>query len=119
MNEHMEAVREQILATAVVGIPNKDGDTPLPLAAANDHTETTVAVLQLGANVTEEEQSLGGYATAVRAAKGGHANTDSGFLNVEANIKEHNSDGDTPLLLALKRGHFLYSPRSDPGQCTS
>jgi ankyrin repeat protein len=105
---------------------NKDGETPLTLAAKKGHKEVVELLLDHVANVskidkndktsltlaakkghTEEvnKPNKSGDTLLILAVKGGHKEVVELLLNRGADVNKPNKDGYTPLILAAARGH--------------
>ena len=104
----MPKLRHLIESGADVNMPNRLGVTPLLAAAFDGRLEAVRALLERGAKVNVVPDGLREWAaSASRAPMGQH------------NIMESASRGDTPLLIATRRGHtevvrFLLAQQANP-----
>ena len=86
--------------TIAVDMRNKNGDTPLHVAAAHGKTQTVCELITCGASV--ELQNNQGNTALLLAVKNGYSSTVSYLIEIGASTEVHNNDGDTPLRLALE-----------------
>lgn len=88
-----------------VDTPDHHGNTPLMYACDNGQFETTVLLLQSGANVNQ--RSKHGYTSLMFASWKGHSSIVSLLIKHGADVKASNLNKDTALHFAARSGHTM------------
>ncbi|XP_066994986.2 uncharacterized protein [Anabrus simplex] len=90
-------------STANLNVSTNDGSTPLILAASKGHTDTIVALINLGADVNISR--VDGASALHLAAENGHHHTVKYLIKYGANVNKGDNEGSSPLILAAKSGY--------------
>jgi len=97
---HVEVIKALIDAGADINQPNKYGNTPFQLAARYNELEVVEALLQGKVNLNAKNSKTG--LTALHeAAATAHLEVIKALIAAEADIKQTDSDGNTPLHIAV------------------
>ncbi len=81
----------------------KDGWTPLMLAARNGHAEIAKLLIEANADVYAKNQN--GFTPLMFAAEDGHAEIVKLLIKAKADVNAKNQNGVTPLMLAAASSH--------------
>lgn len=108
-NGHKEILLQLVTASADVNATTTDGYTALYYAAGSNHADLVTMLMAAGAN---PELTAGRYQwTAVhKAAQEGNYKVLENLLQYGANANARDTDGDTPMDLAMRKG-YTESPR--------
>ncbi|MGB2247616.1 MAG: ankyrin repeat domain-containing protein [Alcanivorax sediminis] len=103
-NGHKEILLQLITAGADVNVTTTDGYTALYYAAGSNHPDLVTMLMAAGAN---PEQGAGRYRwTPVhKAAQEGNYKVLENLLKYGANANARDTDGDTPMDLAMRKGY--------------
>ena len=101
-NASLDKIKEIVDKGADVNTKNKDGDTPLNLAARNGRIDIIQYLSTKGSDVNEPNEN--GYAPLIWAALNGQTETIEYLESKGAEINQKNNYGSNPLMLAAWNG---------------
>ncbi len=105
---HVEIVKLLIIAGASVHLKNKKGYTPLMKAAERDHVDVMRVLIENGAKVNEVKIPDKDLDTALHLAINEEAEgAVSLLIQKGSNINLKNSDGFTPIMLAIEKENLV------------
>jgi ankyrin repeat protein len=88
---------------SLIDAKNKDGATPLHIAAMKNHEKAVAALIEAGANVNARNQH--GETALFRAADRGHRNVVLQLIKGGANVEAKDRGDNTALFKAAAKGH--------------
>lgn len=102
---NLAAVRQEIAEGTPIDARNSWGDTPLIIAATEDHTDLALYLIEAGADVNAESVEERGQVTALRAAiDNRNFELVRRLVEAGADVNHANFAGWTPLMTAARVG---------------